>query len=158
MAPRIAIAVVGGSSATEATLAHSFAVGRAIAMGDAALVCGGLGGVMEAAARGARSANGVTIGILPTYDRASANPHIEFAIATGLGHARNVIVVASADAIIAMPGESGTLSEIAMALNIRRPVIALGAWREIAGVHHAETPEAAVALALELARDPHSIR
>ena len=134
-------------------MTKSFATGQAIAAAGAVLVCGGLGGVMEAAAHGAQSAGGATIGILPTYDRGSANPHIEFAIATGLGHARNVLVVASADAVIAMPGESGTLSEIAMALNLRRPVIAIGAWGEIGGVRQAETPEAAVAIALQLARD-----
>jgi uncharacterized protein (TIGR00725 family) len=106
---------------------------------------------MEAAARGAQSAGGHTIGILPSYDRASANPHIEFAIATGMNHARNAIVVASADAVIAMPGEAGTLSEIGLALKIGRPVVALGGWHQIDGVHHATDPEAAVKLALQLA-------
>jgi uncharacterized protein (TIGR00725 family) len=154
MPPRIAIAVIGGSSATDQMIAQAFAVGGAIAAAGAVLVCGGRGGVMEAAARGAQAAGGTTVGILQSYDRASANPHIEIAIATGMGHARNTIVVASADAIVALPGATGTLSEIAMALTIGRPVVALDAWREIAGVHHAATPASAVTLALELARDP----
>ncbi len=83
---------------------------------------------MEAAAAGAQAAGGHTIGILPAYDRASANPHIEFAIATGMGQARNAIVVASAAAVIALPGEGGTLSEIGLAIKLKRPVVALGAW------------------------------
>src|ERR1700726_1194996 len=83
--------------------------------------------------------------------RNPANPHIEFAIATGMSQARNAIVVASADAVIAMPGEAGTLSEIGLALKIGRPVVALGGWHQIDGVHHATDPEAAVKLALQLA-------
>ncbi len=150
MAPCGAIAVIGGGDANDAVKRLAFAVGRALAERGATLVCGGLGGVMEAAADGAHAAGGFTVGILPGYDRASANPHIDFAIATGMGHARNMIVVASGDAVIAMPGETGTLSEIALALTLRRPVIAIGAWREIAGVRQAETPAEAVALALEL--------
>lgn len=148
MAPRRTIAVIGGSAANDAVAQLAFATGQAIAQRDAALVCGGMGGVMEAAARGARAAGGVTIGILPGYDRTAANPHIEIAVATGMGHARNMIVVASADAVIALPGETGTLSEIALALTIRRPVVALGGWRDMAGVETAESPIDAVAIAL----------
>jgi uncharacterized protein (TIGR00725 family) len=129
----------------------AFAVGREIAARGATLVCGGRGGVMEAAAHGARSASGHTIGILPGYDRHAANPHIEFPIATGIGEARNVIVVASGDAVIALPGESGTLSEIGHALKLGRPVVALRAWPHIPGLTPAEDPAAAVKLALELA-------
>jgi uncharacterized protein (TIGR00725 family) len=151
MAPRNAIAVIGSGDAPEGVRSVARDVGSAIARAGVVLVCGGRGGVMEAAARGARSAGGHTIGILPSYDRASANPHIEFAIATGMNHARNAIVVASADAVIAMPGEAGTLSEIGLALKIGRPVVALGGWHQIDGVHHATDPEAAVKLALQLA-------
>ena len=151
MAPRNAIAVIGAGDAPEDVRRAVCEVGRAIARAGVVLVCGGRGGVMETAAEGARSAGGHTIGILATYDRASANPHIEFAIATGMNHARNVIVVASADAVIAMPGEAGTLSEIGLALKIGRPVVALGGWHQIVGVHHATNPEAAVTLAIELA-------
>ena len=103
------------------------------------------------AAAGALEAGGHTIGILPSYDRASANPHIEFAIATGMGEARNAIVVASADALIALAGEAGTLSEIGLALKLGRPVVALEAWPEIAGLYRAATPQAAAEQALSLA-------
>jgi uncharacterized protein (TIGR00725 family) len=151
MAPRNAIAVIGAGDASKEVCAQAHSVGFVVARRGAVLVCGGRGGVMEAAARGAQSAGGHTIGILPSYDRASANPHIEFAIATGMNHARNAIVVASADAVIAMPGEAGTLSEIGLALKIGRPVVALGGWHQIDGVHHATDPEAAVKLALQLA-------
>jgi hypothetical protein len=146
-----AIAVIGAAETSAEICARAREVGRAIAINGEALVCGGLGGVMEAAADGARSAGGHTIGILPSYHRASANSHIEFAIATGMGQARNTIVVASADAVIALPGEAGTLSEIALALKIGRPVVALGGWHEIAAVRHADNAEAAVALAFRLA-------
>ena len=151
MAPRNAIAVIGASDAPEDVRSAARQVGKAIARARVVLVCGGRGGVMEAAAEGARAAGGHTIGILPSYDRASANPHIEFAIATGMNHARNAIVVASADAVIAMPGEAGTLSEIGLALKIGRPVVALGGWHQIDGVHHATDPQAAVRLAMQLA-------
>jgi uncharacterized protein (TIGR00725 family) len=151
MAPRNAIAVIGAADASEDIRSAAREVGSAIARAGVVLVCGGRGGVMEAAAEGARAAGGHTIGILPSYDRASANPHIEFAIATGMNHARNAIVVASADAVIAMPGEAGTLSEIGLALKIGRPVVALGGWHQIDGLHHATDPETAVELALRLA-------
>jgi len=150
MAARNAIAVIGAGDAGEETCSIAFKVGHAIARNGVVLVCGGRGGVMEAAAQGARSAGGHTVGILPSYNRASANSHIEFAIATGMGEARNAIVVASADAVIALRGEAGTLSEIGLALKIGRPVVALRAWHEIEGVRHAEDAEAAVALAVQL--------
>ena len=144
------IAVIGAGDAPPDVLALAEKVGRAIAARGAWLVCGGLGGVMEAAARGARDSGGRTIGILPGGDRRAANAWIEVPIATGLGEARNTIVVANADAVIALAGEGGTLSEIGFALKLGRPVIALGAWQEIAGIEHAEDPEGAVARALHL--------
>jgi uncharacterized protein (TIGR00725 family) len=148
----IAIAVIGAGDAPEDLRELAFAVGREIAARGAILVCGGRGGVMEAAAHGARSAGGHTIGILPGYDRDGANPHIEFPIATGIGEARNVIVVASGDAVIALAGEAGTLSEIGHALKLGRPVVALRAWPHIPGLARAEDPAAAVTSALELAQ------
>ncbi|HXZ88555.1 MAG TPA: TIGR00725 family protein [Candidatus Binataceae bacterium] len=151
MALRTPIAVIGAGDAPADLRELAFAVGRAIARRGATLVCGGRGGVMEAAADGAQSAGGTTVGILPGYDRREANPHIEIAIATGMGEARNVIVVASADAVVALPGEAGTLSEIGLALKLRRPVVALRSWVEIAGVVRADDPEAAVEIALALA-------
>jgi uncharacterized protein (TIGR00725 family) len=146
-----AIAVVGAGDAPPHTCELAFAVGREIARHNGILICGGRGGVMEAAARGARSENGHTIGILPGYDRSAANKYIEFAIATGMGQARNAIVVASADAVVALKGEGGTLSEIGLAIKLGRPVVALDAWREISGISHADTPAKAVLIALERA-------
>jgi len=146
-----AIAVVGAGDASAQIRELAFEVGKTIAARGAVLVCGGRGGVMEAAARGALSAGGHTLGILPGYDRAEANPHIEFAVATGMGQARNVIVVASADAVIALAGEGGTLSEIGLALKLDRPVVALRAWPELAAIAHSDDPRAAVDLALAMA-------
>jgi uncharacterized protein (TIGR00725 family) len=106
---------------------------------------------MAAAARGAQSGGGLTVGILPGYDRQLANAHIEIAIATGMGEARNAIVVASADAVIALEGEGGTLSEIGLALKLGRPVVGLCAWQQLQMISHAADPTEAVDLALELA-------
>jgi hypothetical protein len=142
------IAVVGGSEATREVLRLAEAVGKAVATSGAALVCGGLGGVMEAAAKGARARGGFTLGILPGGSRAEANPYVDCAVATSLGHLRNFIVVETADAVIALPGRSGTLSEIAMALTLGKPVIDLGSWR-IDGTVPASGPEDAVRLCLE---------
>jgi uncharacterized protein (TIGR00725 family) len=149
--PKI-VAVIGAAEARPEIQDQAFTVGRAIAERGATLICGGRGGVMEAAARGARSVGGHTIGVLPTYDRVDANPHIEFVIATGMGQARNVIIVASADAVIALEGEGGTLSEIGHALKLGRPVVAIDASREIPQVRRAIDPVAAAELALQLAR------
>ena len=106
---------------------------------------------MEAAARGARERGGHTLGILPGYDKRSANPYIDFAIATGMGEARNAIVVATADAVIALTGEGGTLAEIGFALKLGRPLIALCSWPQLEGLYRADNAVAAVAMALELA-------
>lgn len=146
------IAVIGAGAASAALCKLAGEVGREIGARGATLVCGGRGGVMEAAAQSALAAGGHTIGIIPSYEPSTVNPYIEFVIATGMGEARNAIVVASADAVIALTGESGTLSEIGLALKIGRPVITLDAWAEIAGPHRAASPRAAVELALELAR------
>jgi uncharacterized protein (TIGR00725 family) len=148
----IAVCGAGQCGADVAALAE--AVGRGIAMSGALLVCGGLGGVMAAACRGARAAGGITIGILPGADVSAANPDVLIPIATGLGEARNLIIVRTAAAVIAIGGEYGTLSEIALARKIGRAVIGLGTWdlgRDAAGRPHietAETPEQAVAAAL----------
>jgi uncharacterized protein (TIGR00725 family) len=150
---RRAIAVIGAGDAPPAVCDLAFEAGAAIARREAILICGGRGGVMNAAAHGARSAGGLTVGILPGYDRAEANPHIQVPIATGIGEARNVIVVASADAVIALQGEGGTLSEIGLALKLRRPIIALRAWQQLEMIAHADDPNAAVEIALELAAE-----
>ena len=114
------------------------------------IVCGGLGGVMAAACRGAREAGGRTIGILPGDDPAEANPFVDVPIVTGLGIARNVLVVRNGDAVVAVAGEAGTLSEIGMALKLGRPVVALGRYAGLDGVHPAGSPEEAADLAASL--------
>lgn len=125
---RLIIAVIGGGqcSAGEAALAE--AVGRELAKRGAILVCGGLGGVMEAACRGATIESGLTIGILPSDDPATCNPYVQIPVATGVGYARNIAVVKSAQAVIAIDGDYGTLSEIGYALKTAIPVIGLNTW------------------------------
>ena len=151
------VSVIGGATGEEAALRDAEEVGRRLAEAGAVLVCGGRSGVMEAASRGAAEAGGTVLGVLPTTDPADANPHVTHVIATGIGHARNLAVVASGDAVIAIGGEWGTLSEIAFARRLERPVIALRSWplRNRAegelGIVEAETPEEAVRAALEAA-------
>jgi uncharacterized protein (TIGR00725 family) len=145
---QVHIAVSGAAVCSESVRELAEEVGREIARRDAVLVCGGLGGVMEAAARGAHQAGGLTVGILPTYDSRSANQWLDVVIPSGLGHARNVLVAASGDAVIALPGEHGTASEIALALKLGRHVVALHAWQDYIGVLHATSPAEAVATAI----------
>ena len=142
------IAVVGGSDSSAETLQEAERVGARLAEAGVTLVTGGLGGVMEAACRGAREKGGITLGILPGRSRRAANPYVTCAVATGLGDFRNYLVVAAADAVIALSGKFGTLSEIAMALTLEKPVIGLGTW-EIEGVRVARDPDEAVRLALK---------
>jgi len=122
------IAVIGGEEAPAEALAQAEAMGREIARRGCTLICGGRGGVMEAACRGAREAGGHTIGVLPGTDRSEANPYVELAIVSGVGRARNLMVVLSADAVIAIDGGYGTLSEIGFALQYGRPVVGLSTW------------------------------
>jgi uncharacterized protein (TIGR00725 family) len=135
----------GEASPEEAELAGR--VGRLLGERGVVVVCGGLAGVMEAVCQGARETGGTTVGILAGADRASANEHCDVALTTGLGEARNALVVSSADAVIAVGGEYGTLSEIAHALKAGKPVIGLATW-EIEGDEEAEDPEDAVRRAL----------
>ena len=123
------IAVIGGDSPPPEALPLAEAVGREIAQRGHTLICGGRGGVMEAASRGAREAGGHTIGVLPGPDRSDANAHVEFPIVTNMGFARNTVIVLSADAVIAVDGSYGTLSEIALALGHGKPVVGLRTWR-----------------------------
>ena len=145
------IAVIGSGSEHEARAEE---IGRRLAELGCTVVCGGLGEVMAAAARGAKSAGGTTIGILPGESRAAANRWIDHAVVTGIGHARNLAVVGSGDAVIAVGGRWGTLAEIALARTLGRPVVILEPGWEIAGdgVHHAAEPAEAVELALRLLR------
>lgn len=122
------ISVIGAGHCDAATAALAEEVGRLIARAGSVLVCGGLSGVMEAACRGAKSEGGVTLGILPDLDRSAANLFLDYSICTGIGYARNLAVVASGDAVIAVGGQFGTLSEIGHALKLERPVILLKSW------------------------------
>ncbi|HUI40080.1 MAG TPA: TIGR00725 family protein [Methanothrix sp.] len=138
------IAVVGGGNCSPEVRAQARRLGRLLAEEGHVVLCGGLGGVMEAVCCGAKEAGGLTVGILPG-EKEGANRYVGIAIATGMGHARNVIIVKSADAVIALPGEHGTLSEIALALKMGKPVISLGSW-DIPGTIKAEMPDEALEL------------
>ncbi len=124
----LVIAVIGGSNADEEALSLGYQVGAELAKRGVVLVCGGLGGVMEAACKGAREHGGTTVGILPGSDPSEANPYVDIPICTGIGYARNVIVVKSGRAVIAIDGAFGTLSEIAHALGDEIPVVGLKTW------------------------------
>jgi uncharacterized protein (TIGR00725 family) len=149
MAQPVYIAVIGGSDISPETAALAREVGREVAATGAVLLCGGLGGVMAAAAQGARETGGVSLGILPDGDRRRTNPYLTYAIATNLGHARNVLIAHSADALIAVDGSYGTISEAAIALKLGKPVIALNVTWDLPGLQRATTPAEAVALAWE---------
>lgn len=155
----IVAAVVGSGECgpEEERLAEE--VGRRLAEAGAVLVTGGLGGIMAAASRGARAAAGTTVGFLPGEVRAEANPWVSLAVPTGLGEGRNLLVVRAADVLVAVGGEYGTLSEIALALKLGVPVVGIATWElrrhgwtdPDAGIHRATDAASAVALALELA-------
>ena len=152
--PRVAICGAGECDA--ATYEQAREVGRLLAQAGAVLFCGGLGGVMEGACRGAREAGGFTVGILPGMDAGAANPYVDLPIATGMGQARNVVLVLSGQAVIAIAGWAGTLSEIALALKSGRPVVGLGTWRLTrpdgtpeGGIHYADSADVAVGWALQ---------
>jgi len=138
------IAVVGGGVCTDEVYERARRLGRLLAEQGHVVLCGGLGGVMEAVCCGAREAGGTAVGILPG-EKESANRCVDIAIATGMGDARNAIVVKSSDAVVALPGEHGTLSEIALALKMGRAVISLGGWR-IPGLIEASDPEETIAI------------
>lgn len=127
------IAVIGGRKASKHLLKEAELLGALIAEGGAILISGGLHGVMEAASKGASQAGGLTVGILPQDSKAHANKYVKVPIATGIGLARNSIIARSADALVAVGGEYGTLSEIAFALQMGKPVVGIGSW-EIKGV------------------------
>ena len=153
------IAVIGGSQPTSKETKVAEEVGRLLAKQGAILVCGGLGGVMEAACKGASSEGGITIGILPGDNRQAANPYVQIPIVTGIGYARNVAVVKSAQAVIAIGGNYGTLTEIGHALQSDLPVIGLNTWsisrngEQDDSIIPAQSPAEAVKKALELAKD-----
>jgi uncharacterized protein (TIGR00725 family) len=136
---KMQIAVVGGGACSPEVRDTAKRLGQIIASHGHVLICGGLGGVMEAACCGAREAGGLCVGILPGK-RQEANTCVDVTIATGMGHARNAIIVKSADVVIALPGELGTLSEMALAMKMNKPVISLNSW-EICGAFQVEDPE-----------------
>ena len=154
--PAAWIAVVGpGAGATAEERFAAEEAGAAVAAAGAVLVCGGLGGVMEAACRGARSRRGLAVGILPGLDREAANGWVSVAIPTRLGEARNALVVRAADALVAVGGEYGTLSEIALGLKAGKPVVGIGTWdlsRDPDPIARAGDADAAVALVLSALR------
>jgi uncharacterized protein (TIGR00725 family) len=151
------VAVIGAGRCSKEVAQVAESVGRELARRGVTLVCGGLGGVMEAVCRGAKSEGGLTVGILPGSSRHEANPFVDIPVVTGLGEARNIIVVRTAQAVIAVDGEYGTLSEIAFALKLGIPVVGLDTWqlakqgRLVPSIVEAETPVEAVDRALALA-------
>jgi uncharacterized protein (TIGR00725 family) len=148
------VAVVGGGHADDDECDLAARIGRALAEAGAVVVCGGLGGVMEAACRGARDGGGVSIGILPGGERSGANSFVDVAVPTGMGEGRNVLVVRCADAVVAVGGEYGTLSEVALALQAGIPVVGLDTWqlakggRPVGAVIEATSPEEAADIAV----------
>src|SRR5436190_9973847 len=153
------VAVCGPDPCTREVAGQAEDVGRFLARAGAVVVCGGHGGVMGSASKGAAEAGGTVIGILPGSSRTEGNPYLTVSISTGMGEMRNALIVRSADALIAIAGEFGTLSEIALALKIGVPVVGLGTWelaksgRKAQPFAEVETPEEAVQQALRLASD-----
>jgi uncharacterized protein (TIGR00725 family) len=142
---RAQVAVSGAGTCSPVAGRTAEALGAALAELGVIVICGGLGGVMEAVARGVRRRGGVVIGVLPGYDRRAGNRYLSAAVPTGLGHGRNVLVAAAGDVLVALPGGPGTLSEIALALKLGRPVVGLGAWGGVSGVREARNVDAAMA-------------
>jgi uncharacterized protein (TIGR00725 family) len=144
------IAVIGAGQCENSIYQLAFQVGEEIAKRGAILVCGGLGGVMEAAAKGASMAGGITVGILPGPSSNSANPFIMIPVATDMGQARNVIIAHTADALVAVAGGAGTLSEIGHGLKIGKPIVGLKTIPHLRGVHYVDTAPEAIARIFEL--------
>lgn len=143
------VSVIGGSTVTDEQYGTAREVGRLLGERGHEVVCGGLTGVMEAVCRGARETGGHTIGILPGADRTAANEYVDTPVATGIGYARNALVVRNGDAVIAVDGATGTLSELAFALDFGRPIAGLGTHPVddlpgLGGIEHVDSPDAAV--------------
>ncbi|RJQ32152.1 MAG: TIGR00725 family protein [Actinobacteria bacterium] len=152
------IGVIGAGVAGKTTEQLAYEVGKAVAKAGAVLVCGGLGGVMHEAAHGANQMGGTVIGLLPSSSRVGSSDYLSYSIPTGLGEGRNVLIARSCDALIAIDGEYGTLSEIALALKIGKPVIGLNTWtlskkgKEVEAITLATDPLEAVNLAIQAAK------
>jgi uncharacterized protein (TIGR00725 family) len=147
--PRI-VGVIGASDLPIELHHAAELIGREVAARQAVLITGGLTGAMEAASKGAKAAGGLTIGILPGFSPQDANPYIDLSIVTGLSEARNLIIVRTAEVLIAVGGGPGTLSEIAFALKLRKPIISLDSWNVADEIIRVRTPQEAVARAFEL--------
>ena len=147
------VAVIGGHHCTPEVERLAQELGKKLAKVVDILVCGGLSGVMEAVCQGFKAENGLTIGIIPSYDKKDANKYVDIVLPTGLGLARNVLVVKSADAVVALPGKTGTLSEIAYCLQFKIPVISLKSW-DVPGVIKVKTVEAAAQKIKQLFKIP----
>jgi uncharacterized protein (TIGR00725 family) len=148
------IGVIGAGECPEEVQVLAEKVGSEIAKRGAVLVCGGLDGVMRAAARGAKMGGGLTLGILPGVDRRAANEFIDVVVPSGFGEARNALVVRASDAIVAIGGGYGTLSEIALSLKVKVPVVGLGTWEVSEEIVSAQDPKQAVAEAVRLVDGP----
>lgn len=151
----IIIGVIGIAEASDAECKIAEEVGMEIAKRKSVLICGGLGGVMEAACRGAKSEGGLTVGIIPGFDKSDANSYVDIPIVTGMSEARNIIIVRSSDALIAIGGNLksyGTLSEIAFALKLGVPIVGINTWEVSPDIQRVQTPKEAVDMAFSLAR------
>lgn len=144
------VGIIGAAECSEDIYETAEKLGEMVAQRGYLMICGGLGGVMEAAAKGAKAMGGITVGILPGFRAEDANRFIDIPIITGLSHARNIIIVRSSDILIAVAGEYGTLSEIAIALKLKKPVIGIGSWDVIKNIFHTKSPEEAIQKADEL--------
>ncbi len=146
---KIFVGVIGAGKCSKKIFTLAEEVGQEIAKAGAILVCGGLGGVMEGAAKGAKGAKGITVGILPGGSKEEANPYIDIPIVTGMGEARNLSVIRSSDTVIALPGKYGTLSELSFALKLDKPVVGISTWDISERVAKTKDPKEAVKLALD---------
>jgi len=146
MYTKIHIGIIGAGECSQEIYDQASELGYLIGKNDWVFFCGGLGGVMEGAAKGCYQSGGITVGILPGKEKDSANPFITLPIATGLGEGRNLLVVRASDVVVAIAGGYGTLSEIGFALKIGKPVIGLKTWPGIDGIDYVETPEQAIAI------------
>jgi uncharacterized protein (TIGR00725 family) len=138
------VGVIGAGECSERVYELARKVGYGIGRMGCILVCGGLRGVMEGAARGCAEAGGLAVGVLPGLDRGAANPFIKISIPTGMGEGRNFLIVRASDVLIAISGGYGTLSEISLALKTGKTVIGIDTWRDIEGIQHVITPEEAI--------------
>jgi hypothetical protein len=145
------IGVIGGSECSKEVYEMAVELGREIGRRGYLLICGGLGGVMEGVCKGSKMEGGVTIGVLPGNTKEEANSWVDIPIVTGMGVARNVIIIRTAEVVIALPGRYGTLSEIGFALNLGTPIVGLRTW-EIEGIQKVNSPYEAVEVAIRLGR------